>query len=207
MLDRHPDGRHVALDTGVYDLPTGRLVCAPDNATLLAFADAGRQVIALIERTVYPPGLPSGTTESLLQRWTWPARQSLGTTPISFPGWATDLAVSPTNDLATLTWLEQDCAGFKLLRLHPDQAPEEIDNLGPHGDGYVVRPNLLQGPTFSPDGRYAIAACSLWAWWAPGGDPSTPSPGGRLKAGHVAILDTAALTFSEQDIFTPVPPG
>jgi hypothetical protein len=91
-----------------------------------------------------------------------------------------------------VTWLEQDCAGFVLVQLSSEGGDFQLGGAGEF-EGYFTKPNLLQGPVFSPDGRYAVAACSRWSWWAPGGDPETPSPGGRIKAGHVAVLAAAAL--------------
>ena len=42
---------------------------------------------------------------------------------------------------------------------------------------------------------------------APGGDPETPSPGGRIKAGHVAVLDTRTMEIAEREVVTEVPAG
>jgi len=73
--------------------------------------------------------------------------------------------------------------------------------------GMVTTSNrtLSKGAVFSPDGRYAVASCSLWSWWAPGGNPETPSPGGQFKVGHVAILDTGNMAVSERDVVAEVP--
>jgi hypothetical protein len=132
----------------------------------------------------------------------------LGECPIEFPtGWARELAGSPVGGLATVTWLEQDCAGIEVVRLGTDDGDYQIVGTARHGSAYFVKPNLIQGPVFSPDGRLAAAACSRWSWWAPGGDPETPSPGGRLKAGHLAVLDTATMSVSEHDVVTSVPAG
>ena len=225
LLDRHPDGRLVSLlaedemarleQAGVWDAETGELVWTPDDAILLAWAHGGARVLVLRRAYQRDPNHPpilasplqSGFT-NMLERRSWPERRLLGSCQIQLPtGWAFELAGSPGDDLATVTWLEQDCAGFVLVRLGTESGDIQVEGVGPYGDGYYVQPNLIQGPVFSPDGRYAVASCSLCSWWVPGGDPETPSPGGRMKAGHVAILDTNNMSFSKRDVMTEVSAG
>lgn len=144
----------------------------------------------------------------IFERRSWPQREILGSCSVQFPGgWAFELASSPTGGLASITWLEQNCAGFVLVRWGTESGDSQIEGVGVNGDGYYVEPNLIQGPVFSPDGRYAVATCSLWSWWAPGGNPETPSRGGQIKAGKVAILDTVSMSFSERDVVTEVRVG
>ena len=224
LLDRHPDGRHVALQVqdvmarfeqvGVWDLVSGDLLWAPDDAILLAWADAGRQVLALTSEyrpgPSHPPILASPLQSEFthrLDRWSWPERRLLGSCEVRFPtGGAMELAGSPAGGLATVTWLEQDCAGFVLVQLGQEGGDFQLGAAGEF-EAYFTKPNLLQGPVFSPDGRYAVAACSRRSWWAPGGNFETPSPGGRIKAGHVAVLDTRALNVTEREVVTEVPAG
>ena len=225
LLDRHPEGRLVALlvdnatagleQTGIWDAETGALVWTPDDAILLAWGEWGTQVFVLrrtYERDPNHPRILVSPLQSefthVLERRSWPERKLLGSCQIQFPtGWAFELAASPGRTLVTVTWLEQDCAGFVLVRWGTESGDFQMEGVGPHGDGYYVQPNLIQGPVFSPDGRYAVASCSLWSWWAPGGNPETPSPGGRIKAGHIAILDTNTMTFNARDVVTEVPAG
>ncbi len=59
VLDRHPDGRHAALQViaslettanraGVWDLTTGRIVWAPDGVSALAWLPGGGDQVALV---------------------------------------------------------------------------------------------------------------------------------------------------------------
>ena len=41
----------------------------------------------------------------------------------------------------------------------------------------------------------------------PGRNPDMPSPGGYIKAGHLAILDTKTMEITEREVITEVAPG
>lgn len=200
---------------GVWDVRSGRLVWMPEDAVLVAWTENGRQVLVLRRSYQRDPNRSSVLATPLqsevrhfLERRSWPERKLLASCEIKFPtGCAEELAGSPTGNLATVTWVEQDCAGFVLVRCGTNSGDYQISGVGRYGHGYRVEPNLIQGPVFSPDGGYAAASCSLWSWWAPGGDPETPSPGGRIKAGHLVILDTTVLNFTEREVFCDVPVG
>jgi WD40-like Beta Propeller Repeat len=211
LLHRHPDGRHVALRTatvpewaGVWDVPTGRLVWRPDGAVAAAWLPVGDQLVALRDEPEPIPDMPTRTqVRPFWERRTWPGDVPVARFPLRLPtGWPDRVVPSPRGNLAAVRWLEQDCAGVVLVTV-AEEGDRQL------GAGYRTEPNLIQGPAFSPDGRYLALSCARSSWWNPG-DPESPSPGGRLAIGRVAVLDLrdpAAPVVTERAVADEVAPG
>ena len=101
--------------------------------------------------------------------------------------------------LAVYVWLDQTEAGFEFLRVDGDSVEQLPDR------GYYGEENLIEGPVFSPDGRYAVAAYGGGIWWA--ADRYAASPGGERRAGWVAIADTQTGVTEERDVICRVKKG
>jgi hypothetical protein len=200
-LDRHPDGRHVALatgwgpadgeDAGVWDEQTGKVVWAP-RAVALCWLRGGSEVALVTEQY-------SGDFE----RWSWPGRERLSGIPLVHrEGWVDHVAVSPRDDLAAVRWIDQTEAGFELV------------SLGRGGDAQlkgrgwrVGGTNLVEGPVFSPSGRFLALSVGLAGWWRRGDDVDGPSEGGRFEAGQAAVFDTKDGSAHDVPIELDVPAG
>jgi hypothetical protein len=202
VVDRHPDRRHVAMRTGwaagddgeqagVWDVRTGGLVWAP-QAVAICWLRNGSEVALVTEQY-------SGDFE----RWSWPDRERLSRGPLTHrEGWVDHVVVSPKDDLAAVRWLDQTEAGFELVGLG-GESDEQLK-----GKGWRVKgTNLVDGPVFSPSGRFLALSVGHAGWWRKGDDVDGPSEGGRFEAGHAAIFDTKDGSTREIPIEIEVPGG
>lgn len=179
----HPKEPLVALRTqgkkeraGVWALKIGKLVWAPEGVRALCWNRAGSEayVIQSYGKSPYQPWF--------FERFSWPERSKIGSCEVESPtGWIDGVVASPVEDLAVFTWTEQGCAGFEFVDFRMGE-PRQV-----RGSGYSDTPNTQDGPVFSPDGRWLVASCGNDFWW--GGDPETPSPGGRFVCGKLVIAD------------------
>ena len=219
VLDRHPDGRSVALQlflgpderAGVWDADTGHLIWWPHATYALCWTADGRHIYVL-RRDYDPepgdPDLESAPLDSgdsyVLECRTWPERRVVGACEVAVPeGWVDRVVLAPRDDLAAIRWIEQDCAGFVLVALDGDRDHQLPDA------GYRTAPNGINGPVFSPDGWFLALSCgkALWWWTDPDEDPETPAAEGRYELGHVAIYDVARGTVRDVSIEAHVPAG
>jgi hypothetical protein len=202
VLDRHPDGRHVAMRTGwaaddegelagVWDDQTGELVWAPQAVAICWLRD-GSEVALVTEQY-------SGDFE----RWSWPGRERLGRGPLTHrEGWVDRVSVSPKDDLAAVRWIDQTEAGFELVAIR-DEGDEQLK-----GKGWLVKgTNLVDGPVFSPSGRFLALSVGNAGWWREGDDVDGPSEGGLFEAGQAAIFDTKDGSSREIPIELEIPAG
>jgi len=221
VLDRHPDGRAVALQApfspldraAVWDAQTGALIWNPGVTMALHWLPNGEEIVLLRERSAvtrgYPPLADSPLGDGnwyVLERASWPGRTVVGACKVVLPeGWGNAVTVSPRGDLAAVRWFEQDAAGFVLVALREGGDRQLPD------PGYRTAPdNLVQGPVFSPDGRFLVLSCGRGFWWAgddEGEDPTVPASGGRYEIGHVAIYDVREKAAQEIVIEEDVPAG
>lgn len=205
MLDRHPNGQFIALQAysaaahgpraAVWDAMSGKLAWKPDGTSALCWSSDGRHALLLRETyqrdPQHPPIIASPLQSEFtywLERQSWPEHTSLSTCGVKPPeGWVDRVVLSPRGEVAAVRWLEQDAAGFVLIGLGPDG-----DCQWPNA-GYRTAPdNLVQGPVFSPDGRFLVLTCGCSFWWSVDGeDPLQPATGGRYEVGHIAIYDLA----------------
>lgn len=221
VLDRHPDGRSIALQAyaaaahgpraAVWDTTSGQVIWEPPETSALCWFAQGRRV--LLVRASYqrdphhPPRIATPLQREVtysIERQTWPQHEPLRRCVIKPPeGWIDRVVVSPQEDVAAVRWLEQDAAGFLLIGLGPDE-----DRPWPHA-GYRTAPdNLVRGPVFSPDGRYLVLTCGRSFWWSPNSsDPLQPAVGGRYTLGHIAIYDIAENSVRGIPVEDKVRPG
>jgi hypothetical protein len=202
LVDRHPDGRHVVMRTGwsagdegertgVWDEQTGELVWAP-QAAAMCWLRGGSELALVTEQY-------SGDFE----RWSWPGRERLSRGPLSHrDGWVDDLAVSPKDDLAAVRWIDQTEAGFELIAIG-DENDEQLKGKRWRVGGT----NLVDGPVFSPSGRFLALSVGHAGWWRTGADVDGPSEGGRFEAGRAVVFDTKDGSTRELPIDIEVPAG
>jgi hypothetical protein len=142
----------------------------------------------------------------LLERQSWPDHTPRSTCQVVLPeGWGNAVIASPRGDLAAVRWFEQDAAGFVLVAVQDSGDC----HLPTHGHR-VAATNLMQGPVFSPDGRYLTLSCGRSLWWTgdpDGDDPAIPARGGHYLIGQVAIYDVATEATREIPIEVDVPAG
>lgn len=202
VLDRHPDGRHVAIQTGwaadeegeragIWDEQTGELVWAPQAVAMCWLRD-GSEVALVTEQY-------SGDFE----RWSWPGRERLSRSPLTHrEGWVDRVVVSSKDDLAAVRWIDQTEAGFELVAIR-DEGDEQLKGKGWRVGGT----NLVDGPVFSPSGRFLALSVGHAGWWREGDDIDGSSEGGRFEAGRAVIFDTKDGSTSEVPIEIEVPAG
>ncbi len=218
ILDRHPDGRFVALQAhalpldraAIWDAVSGKLVWQPADTIAVIWLKNGRRILLVREKYEPDPRHPLIVASPLQSEYqysceqrSWPEQVIVGTYPFDLPtGWPDRVVVSPQNDLAAIRWIEQDCAGFVLVQLH-----EEGDRQLAHHT-YRTEPNLIQGPVFSPDGRFLVLSCGRAFWWNDEGeDPRVPATGGQYEIDHVTIYEVTSCSFEEFNIEIQIPSG
>jgi hypothetical protein len=168
LAERHPSGRLLALQAalwiqaqttraGVGDATSGKLVWEPAETLALCWSAGGDEIFLVRERYErardHPPAIITPLQQEyayFLERWAWPDRMLMDRCTITPPtGWFDHVVASPTGGLAAVRWIEQDCAGFRLVDLGGSLRQLSAPQL-------EVRPNLVRGPTFSPDGRFLV---------------------------------------------------
>jgi hypothetical protein len=228
VLDRHPDGRHVALQVtgnfgrgdeqraGVWDETTRRLSWAPSDATALGWFPDGREIAAVTETFMPRPAERRGfvikTSTPLqsefqwsLERRAWPGGDITASCPIrSWTGWFDRVVVSPAADRIAVCWADQTEAGMVLVEVG-EQGLAQID-----GAAWDTREtNWIEGPMFSRTGQLLALALNpegATNWWG-GEDNIDPSPGGRSPVGHVIVLDPDLKEAFRERIDVDVPAG
>jgi hypothetical protein len=196
LLDRHPDGRHVAMQViavlettvhraAVWDVEAGRIVWAPEGVSALAWLAGRGDQIALVHEHYEPAADHPSIIGSPLQGEfsyafalaSWPDHDIQVECPLNFPtGWPVDLALSPRGDLAVVQWQDQGESGLEFVALQ-QKGPRQITETGlpqlgslrrfPSGGGFPLNTSLVFRQVFSPDGRYLLVP---WqddpAWWS-----------------------------------------
>jgi hypothetical protein len=197
---RHPSGRLIAAEVPdvvrgeccVWDLETGELVWRP-KANSVAWSEEGRTVALLV-----------GEYGDDLELRSWPERELLRSCVVK--PWAccnTYVALSPRGDRAAVLWWHQGEGGVNLVAFE-DGASRRLE-------GYMTRDtNLLQGPTFSPDGRHvAISEGFVW-WWLPedAEDPEVErSRGGTFPRGRLTLVEVDSGSVEHFEMFGDVEQG
>jgi hypothetical protein len=181
---RHPSGRLLAAEVwdvlkqecAVWDLETGDLVWRPP-AHSIAWSRDGAKVALLV-----------GEHGDDFELRSWPERDLISACVVE--PWACCnefVALSPRGDRAAVLWWHQTEGGVNLVALEEGTA-RPLD-----GSGYTTQEtNLLEGPTFSDDGRLVAVSEGFDFWWLPEAvdTPETaPSPGGTFTRGRLTVLD------------------
>jgi hypothetical protein len=216
VLDEHPNGELMALQVlaqderaAIWSTQTRKLVWEPQDVNALCWTPDGNDILLvqeLYQRDPQKHRIISTPLQSecyhVLERRSWPDRHLVGRCAITPPrGWITDLLVAPTGEIACYVWNDQHEAGMELLSI----AVGRIHQL--EGRGYQGKQsNLLEGPAFSPDGRYLVLTYTTYAWWSPD-DPETPSLGGQCNVGLVVVGDMTSGSYRVCKVNKPVPGG
>jgi hypothetical protein len=190
-LGRHPDGRQVAMRTGwdaegrgeraaVWDTRTGKITWAPEGAVAIAWLRGGSELLVVIDET--------------LHRLTWPEKEPLAACEVprrGGEGWIDRIVVDRQDRLAAVRWLDQTEAGFELVDLR-GRGTKHLKRSGYR----VAGTNLLDGPVFSPTGRFLVSTEGIDEWWTEGS-----------RAGRVTIFDTRDSSTRHADVELDVPAG
>jgi hypothetical protein len=143
-----PEGKKWPV--GIWDAKTGELVWAAGPACWLR---EGKEVLAL-----------GGDRNQTLERRTWPELELVSSCDVV--PWACcneRVAASPRGDLAAVLWWHQTEGGFELVGLDDRHGDRQLQR------GYTTwDSNLLEGPAFSPDGRFVAVSEGRKAWWEHG---------------------------------------
>lgn len=217
-LDRHPSGEFVAMQVNlqletmtqrvaVWNTETRNIEWNPGNANALCWIENGNQVL-LIEEVFVPDLNRSAVFATPLQReythfiekLSWPARELIDSTEVTFPtGHLVDIVSSPTEALACFVWEDQHEAGIEFVSWRDGKLRQLPDC------GYFGHSNLIQGPVFSPGGRFVAFSYGEGVWWSD--DPYMPSSGGTHRVGWVVISEAASGIYRESEVTTSIPEG
>jgi hypothetical protein len=219
VLDEHPDGQFIAMRVtptdvygeraAVWSTKSRKTVWLPENANALCWTPDGKEVLLVREFYQREPEKHEVIVTPLqseyshfLERRTWADKRLVGQCEIDLPrGWIVDLLASPTGTLVCCVWNDQHEGGIELFSI----AGKEVRQLD--GRGYYGKySNLLEGPVFSPDGRYLVFTYTNYAWWS-ANDPETPSLGGQCKVGWIVLGDMEAGNYQVIEVHKLLPKG
>lgn len=234
VLDRHPGGAYVALvapvpwdgrsaaHAAVWATDSGRVVWRPEGLLALCWLPGGREMLVVRDRGVPKPHLAGvgffrgerperAWHMRTIERTTWPddptreEPRALDAAPMpTVAGEVMDIVPSPTDSLAAVVWLDQTEAGIELVSW-ADGSP--LSHL-PHRGYFGGHSNVMNTPTFSPDGRYLTLVYEAFAWWSGDAeDPEEPSPGGTFPCGRVVMGDVMQGNYAEYPVRVTVPEG
>jgi WD40 repeat protein len=199
---RHPSGRLIAAEVrdvlenecAVWDLETGDVVWRP-KAHSVVWSQDGATVALLV-----------GEDGDDFELRSWPRRTLISRCVVR--PWACCnryVALSPRGDHAAVLWWHQTEGGVNLVALE-DGAARHLE-----GDGYMTsKTNAVEGPAFSPDGRFVAISEGFTRWWLPepGESPQDePSPGGRLRRGRLTLIDVDSGSVHHRDVIGQVERG
>jgi hypothetical protein len=218
VLDEHPDGEFIAMQTppkahrqraAVWNTRSRKIVWAPEDIDVMCWTTDGQEVLTLrnyYERRpekhdIIVTPLQSEYTH-FLERRSWPGRNLVGYCEVELPtGWVVELIPSPSGRHVCAAWNDQSEAGVELFYM----AGNEIQQL--RGRGYESKEShLLASPVFSPDGRYLVFMYTKYAWWSPD-DPATSAVGGRCIVGWIVAGDVEACTYRSIETDKVLPRG
>ncbi len=206
LLNKHPDGTHVALQITIGDVypaaiwstETKRLVWSPEEAYGLSWLREGTQIAVL----QYP--FPGEDCRFVL--YSWPQCHILQQCSLRIPGYLFDLIVSPTNDLAVCQWLDQCEFGFEFITLHD----RSVVHLSQHGY-FNGTTNFITRPVFQPEGYLWVCAYeNNHDWWIDEDDLQygkySAKEGKREQLGALMVFHQAQL-LGEIPLIATVPAG
>ncbi len=190
LLDRHPDGTHVALQakehyagrSAVWNTDTKRIVWQPERAIALAWLQDGTQIGVLRE---------AHTARYEFALYAWPETHLLHHCLIDLPsraGWMLDLIISPQSDLALCHWVDQTEAGFEFIDITPHSTSHDTQA------SYALEgTNELTRAVFSPQGDFWVFAYKIYEiWWAPNPEDidtyDQPARGGEYPLGVLQVF-------------------
>lgn len=162
LLDRHPDGKYLAMQVptadaylaAIWNSETKRLTWSPEDAHALAWLRQGTQIAALQN--------PHVSEDFQFAIYSWPQGPLLQHCPLRFPmGYLFDLVISPTSDLAVCQWTDQCEFGYEFVAIHEEHITHLVQDSYSNGKtSYSTR------PVFSSDGHLWVCAYQENTdWW------------------------------------------
>ncbi|SRR5260370_1310496 len=181
LLDSHPDGRHVALQTdrgsesAVWEKETKRIVWAPSYAIALSWLKNGTQIAGLFE--------PEDSTYEFAI-FSWPEKHLLHTCPVLLSmemGRFFGFRISPSETVALCRWIDQTEFGFECVDITQQGVKQDIP-----AAYFFEGTNDVSQPAFSPNGQMWACCYKMdEVWWAT--DPEDPDPEQPARGGEYTI--------------------
>ncbi|MBB6051108.1 hypothetical protein [Armatimonas rosea] len=204
VLDRHPDGIHIALSEGhsrggIYRLDSGAKVAELGEVEALRWFDNGNQYL-----------LGKGWGDRTYELHQWPSGNLTGSaTHLAGLGEVIAVVISPSGCEAVGVWRDQTEAGVDFLHWS-NGGLQERSELSYYGSN-----TLAEYPVFSSNGSHLVLCFSgtmdKLAWWSHDeeDDPyESISEGGTFICGFIIIGNVLTGKYCEPiEIETKIEPG
>ncbi|MDQ6722467.1 MAG: hypothetical protein M3003_16975 [Candidatus Dormibacteraeota bacterium] len=215
VLDRHRDGRHIALQAldvpldraGIWDTQSRKLVWEPKDTVALGWTSGGDQILSVTHRyrgsARHPRQfltVPDSEVGYELRFASWPGLEPLASCELHLAkGWFDWVGVSPAGNRAAVRWINEEGGGFILVEINRT-ASKQLD-----GAEYHTTPNNISVPVFAPDGRNIVLACGRSDWWST--QEQEPLEGATLAVGHIAVYEMDFGPVREEGVRVTIPSG
>jgi len=213
VLDRHRDGRHIALQAldvpldraGIWDTQSRKLVWEPKDTVALGWTSGGDQIVAVTHgyrgSARHPRQfltIPESEIGYELRLTSWPDREPLASCELHLAkGWLDWVGASPAGNRAAVRWISEDGGGFILVEIHR-AANKQLD-----GAAYHTSPNNISVPVFAPDGRNIVLACGRSDWWTT--EEQEPLEAATHVVGHIAVYEMDFGPVREERVRVTIP--
>jgi len=215
VLDRHRDGRHIALQAldvpldraGIWDTQSRKLVWEPKDTVALGWTSGGAQIVTVTHRyrgSARHPSqfltIPESEIGYELQLASWPSLEPLASCELHLAtGWLDWVGASPAGNRAAVRWINEESGGFILVEINR-MAIKQLD-----GAEYHTTPNNISVPVFTPDGRNIVLACGRSDWWAT--EEQEPLEDGPHEVGHIAVYEMDFGPVRVEPVRVTIPSG
>ena len=215
VLDRHRDGRHIALQAldvpldraGIWDTQSRKLVWEPKDTVALGWTSGGDQIVAVTHcyrgSARHPRqflAIPESEVGYELRLASWPGLEPLASCELHLAkGWLDWVGASPAGNRAAVRWINEDRGGFILVEINRT-AIKQLD-----GAEYHTTPNNISLPVFAPDGRNIVLACGRSDWWTT--EEQEPLEGATHEVGHIAVYEMDLGPVREERVRVTIPNG
>ncbi|MDQ6944754.1 MAG: hypothetical protein M3256_00480 [Actinomycetota bacterium] len=215
VLDRHRDGRHIALQAldvpldraGIWDTQSRKLVWEPKDTVALGWTPSGDQIVAVTHRyrgSARQPrqflAVPGSEVGYEVRLASWPSREPLASCELHLvKGWVDWVGASPAGNRAAVRWINEDSGGFILVEISRT-ATKQLN-----GAEYHTTPNNISVPVFAPDGRSIVLACGRSDWWTT--EEQEPLEGTTHEVGHIAVYEMDFGPVREERVRVNIPSG
>ncbi len=215
VLDRHRDGRHIALQAldvpldraGIWDTQSRKLIWEPKDTVALGWTSVGDEVFAVTHRykgsARHPRqflAIPESEVGYELRLASWPGLEPVASCELHLAnGWLDWVGASPAGNRAAVRWINEDSGGFILVEIN------RTANNQLHGAEYHTTPNNISVPVFAPDGRNIVLACGRSDWWTT--DEPEPLEGATHEVGHIAVYEMDFGPVREERVRVTIPSG